>query len=403
MYIAGSYSIRLYIWEKGNVGMADLSNKLAACFKQAVCDYLLEISLLPRPIAQLGDTPDDFISPRSTGSPFIIIDTPTPSPWKSPGLHRSVSGDPSAVGRRSELSSKRRIFETAMDKAMLGDKHEGATSIERAPMGVSEAPVFKRRASIGIIEGVDKMLKSLSSSVPKQRSPEREEGGSSDSPEQLTWNQKEKIRREQEAREAAAHEAHCGRTGVLEPAYQLWIPRHLEFTHAIGSPSVTYHSFELVSSHSAYVFLSQAMADIRQTCPDISASAFKALQNGRLGGDGATSRYLYYLPEQDLTKTHRVEPEIMNMHYIVIGRNVHQWEESCNPNALDSRITQAWLDPSGQSMQLFHPLDSKKFTRQVEVPFQQMANGGKTSFIPRQRLVVLSITNDQVGTIAKVM
>ena len=59
---------------------------------------------------------------------------------------------------------------------------------------------------------------------------------------------------------------------------------------------------------------------------------------------------------------------------------------------------QPWIDAqTKQSLQLFHPLDSKKISKTVEYPLMGLAKE-QSCFIPRQRLLYLSITQEKVTT-----
>lgn len=72
-------SLCVYVWEKGNIAFAELRSLLTKCFNHSVIDSLLELFLLPSPIATvLGeeDEEDEMDDTSMLEEPFD--DTPTP-------------------------------------------------------------------------------------------------------------------------------------------------------------------------------------------------------------------------------------------------------------------------------------------------------------------------------------
>lgn len=74
-------SVCVYIWEKGNIGFSDLRSLLMKCFNHSIIDCLLELFLLPSPIATVfeEDDEEDYDDISMLEEPFD--DTPmTPPP-----------------------------------------------------------------------------------------------------------------------------------------------------------------------------------------------------------------------------------------------------------------------------------------------------------------------------------
>ena len=75
-------SLCVYIWEKGNVAFAELRSLLTKCFNHSVIDSLLELFLLPSPIAAIleeeedDDEEDELDDTSMLEEPFD--ETPTP-------------------------------------------------------------------------------------------------------------------------------------------------------------------------------------------------------------------------------------------------------------------------------------------------------------------------------------
>ena len=364
--------------------MADLSRKLASCYKHTICDYLLEMCLLPLPISQLDDKFEVVpTSPQSTGSPFVLLEMPSDSPFNTPTKKRPDATEDEArtktsleQDRASSGSLSRRIsYESTPDTSAENSLRSGLI------------PQWSRKDTECIIAELGEAMQSMDAhSIQEQ--PREGEGGPS-SEQSLTWHQKEKLRREMEAQEAMAREAHLGNCGILEETYHTTIPNHLAHARELGSSSVAHYSVALVGSYSAAVFLSQATANVHQLCPDITMNAFAYT-------DGELPQYVHCTLEKDLTKAQKPPNKISKLHYIVIGRNPLQWEESLHPTVPLRRISQPWLDPqTKQSLQLFHPLDTKKPLRTGELPLQIIA-ATRNTFVSRQRLVLLNITNEKV-------
>ena len=71
-------SLCVYIWEKGNIGFAELRTLLINCFSHSITDCLLELFLLPSPVANvLEDEGDDIEDSTSILEDPFVDDTPT--------------------------------------------------------------------------------------------------------------------------------------------------------------------------------------------------------------------------------------------------------------------------------------------------------------------------------------
>lgn len=311
------FSLRVYIWEKGNVGMADLSDKLHRCLKQALCDYILELYLLPQPIAHLGDTSSIHSSPlRSTSSPFVVLE---PSPTEH--IHQDQDGEEKGSLRRALFEKELHAPQTLL-LAPQGSL-ESQVSVESP--SITE-PRRSRADTNSITQEMDEILCSIDRAEGKREEEEESEASS------LAWHEKEKIRREQEAKNAYHREAHHGRMGILEDTYLSIIPQHLAESFKLSSNSVSHHTLPLLGNYSANLFLYEAMSIFHQVCPDMTLNAF------RLDETGKTREYNHYTP---LKTSHvRVEKELSEVHYVVVGRNIKQWDEARFPGMPELRLTQ---------------------------------------------------------------
>ena len=392
----GSYVLYLHIWEKGNVGMADLSTKLSSSFKHAMIDYLLEVCLLPLPIARPEES---SVWDSPAGSPSVSLKNEgrragsrKTSTEKKDAGGRTASVEKNLSMRKVSTSSSRSIEALKCDSSSRRSSVEGGnsrkSSSEKSPkrkvsntsLRSTEASPSKPDTPERSHKGSDAIVKDTSDAMHPANGGSRVAESSEVS---LTWSVKEKLRREKEMRDAYLQEAHLGQTGILEEPYHTTIPKYLAHACKLTSPSICQFTYSFLGSYSAQAFVTETITCIQQICPDLSLNAFK------LKSEAPLSQYTHCTLDKDWSRLERTN-ELSQLHYIVIGRNPQQWEECCKPA---HRSTQSRVEPHArQSMQLFHPLDSRKVVR---VPLQQSAVGGE-AFVPRQRLVLMSVTSQQV-------
>lgn len=367
------YSLQFQIWEKGNIGLSEFSYHLSNCFKQALFDYLFELYLLSQPIAK--PLSDSFDARDYSISPFVLVDVESPG-MRTPAESMSnlssrreseelkpPSQGVSAPGSRKVSTSSRRASD---DKLSVGkgssfDKDDGA-------------PVKRSRTyTEQIILEIEDAVQSI----------EDKDGKS-------MWMEKERKRRRTEERDTIIHDAELGNSGMLRKAYHSSIPQHLAGAFRLHSACVKFHSFSLVGNYSAQVFLSQTALALETLCPDFTVNCFQSI------GVDDQGPFIHFTPARDWTKVKRVNHP-SHTHYIAVGRNLPQWEESCDPLTPTKRIIQPWLDKvSKLSLQHFQPLDTKKLNKDVIVPLQGLASS-KEMFVPRQQLAVVIVTKKKVS------
>lgn len=88
-------SLCVYVWEKGNIAFAELRSLLTKCFNHSVIDSLLELFLLPSPIATvLGEEEDEEDEMDDTSileEPFDDTPNSIPSVTASTPVQRQTS------------------------------------------------------------------------------------------------------------------------------------------------------------------------------------------------------------------------------------------------------------------------------------------------------------------------
>ena len=373
------YSLQFQVWEKGNIGLSEFSSQLSNCFKQALLDYLFELYLLPQPVAK--PLSDSFDARDYSVSPFILVDVESPGVRTpiEPDLMSNVSYSRreseelkppsqgvSASGSRRVSTSSRRASDDKLSvgKGSLFDKDDSTTTT-----AAKRSRTYTEQIILEIEDAVQSIENKDDNSV---------------------WTEKERRRRRLEARDTIIHDAELGNSGMLEKAYHCSIPRYLTGAVRLHSACVKSHSFSLVGNYSAQVFLSQTMLALQNLCPDFVVNCFQSI------GAGDQGPFVHFTPERDWTKVKRPSHP-SHAHYIAVGRNLMQWEESCDPMTPTRRIIQPWLDNTSKlPLQHFHPLDTKKLSKDITVPLQGLASS-REMFVPRQRLAIVIVTKKKVN------
>lgn len=291
------------------MGITDLLGKLHHCLKQALCDYILELYFLPQPIARIdemstavGDSPVEAVD-----SPFTVLETvpdlkeDDPQSPQRPLFEKGEVRIPSSLGFTSQKS---------------------ADSPVSPETPVKNEPHRSRCDTYTITQAMDDVLSSLERNEASGKEPTTE-------PLNLTWQEKEKNRREMEAYDAFQKGAFHGRRGILEKTYSDLIPKHLIETCKLISRSVSSYTFPLLGSYSGEVFLNEAVGICNQLCPDLTLNAFKLDINGE---------YFHYSLQK--TSRQKVMDSVFDTEFIVVGRNLKQWDEACAPGTKEVRLTQ---------------------------------------------------------------
>ena len=420
--VKGQYSIKLHIWEKGNIGLTEFMQKIIFCFKHTLADYILELYLLPQPVATPLNGGRD-----SQVSPYVLVEFPTGVGEQSRresfatqdeletvveegGKHTAVShsrkisrrgsvdttrrgsGDTSRRGsneqtgedKQSITSSSRRSSD---DVPSSGPSRKTSTANDsRKTSTANDSKVFERTLEMETIIAPSKPEGQRTRTFTEVIMNEIEEAMQVDEEGGVSWVDNERLRREKEFEEGIKLQAHFGNNGRLEKVYEKIIPEHLSSAIALKSLSVKHKTFPVLGSYSAKVFLSQTVAILHKQSPDLAVNAFTTTTSGQ---------FVYFEPQENWTKVERhLDSKVRDTCFILIGRNLAQFEESLNPA---SRSTKPWLDQqTKQPLQLLQPLDCRKVTVGTHVPLQHMPIA-MDSFVPRQRLVVVKVTCQQVG------
>ena len=396
----GTNSIKVHIWEKGNIGIEEFMAKLSLCYKHTLLDFYLEFYFLYIPIALLTPKLD---SEARGGSPCEEDNTDIDS-GKEPVVggmtrpsnkdnHLVKKGSP-PVSEQQKPSKKDSVVSFKSADSSDSASHHGSvrgskeSGIETRPSidvsGISSDKILKPRqfkqSSKLSEQNIDKQEDSLKSSMPLHK-------GSGEG-NKLLWLQKEKIRRSSEARQTLIKDADMGKSGVLNEAYHSSLPKYLSLAQSLASPSVRYISLPIMGHYSAKVFVSQSVSSIQLECPELTGSVFQ------LSPTGANSDFTHCIPAKDWTHVHHeVHSHLQETEYIVIFKNLLQWEESCHISSLRHSSN----DPLS-NLYLFHPLDSRKLYSmpRIPIPLHVLAQI-RDVFVPRRIFILLRVTQQKVS------
>jgi len=227
-------------------------------------------------------------------------------------------------------------------------------------------------------------------------------------PNELSWQQKEKERRIREEHQMRHKQAAYGELGQLTATFDRLLLPVLSHASQLASPSLTHCKLQLSGHYMMKDFLKELL-QLMTKWAHLQVNVFC-----RQGEGGAALHYLAnYKPvkskflrknsiSSNASSIHEPLPFVSSNYLILIGRNVQQWEESCDPLNKEIHQSLPWVDTqSKRSLQMFQPLDSAKIVNTPKwIPMTHCASP-KQTFVPRQRLVYMTIQGLEVCTSMK--
>ena len=222
-------------------------------------------------------------------------------------------------------------------------------------------------------------------------------------PNELSWQQKEKERRIHEEHQMRHKQAAHGEVGQLTLIFDKLLLPVLSHASQLASPSLTHYKLHLPAHYMMKDFLKDLLQSMTQLA-QLQVNVFC-----RQGEGGSALHYLAnfkplrskFLRKNSISSSassiYEPLPFVSNNYLILIGRNIEQWEESCDPLNKEIHRTISCMDNQNKrSLQLFQPLDSAKVLNTPKwVPLTYYAST-KPTFIPRQRLVYMTIEGLEV-------
>ena len=212
------YSIAMHIWERGNVGMAELRTKLVTSMKQALLDMLMELYILQLPAATLSEQEVDLLL-----SPSLRRHPPPPAP-------------PTASGNESFTSFEEVDIDTARHTPTL-----------------------------------DRLKEELMDESPLTSTPSKTE---------QNWEEIERQRRRQSNRDSLLQQAMMGQLGTMVADYLPTILHDLQRGKELATHSVHHSNWSIPCGYVVETLLTQITSLLQQHLPALTFSTFKEGPSG---------------------------------------------------------------------------------------------------------------------------
>ncbi|XP_060477195.1 KICSTOR complex protein SZT2 isoform X3 [Panthera onca] len=272
----GAPRLRLDVWEKGNISIVQLEEKLRGAARQALADGIMELRLLPASLCTEDTSPGSLRSGSlETKSPAGRASTFPPGPGPGPGPGEPVT-PPSKAGRRS--------FWDMLSKTECGDLGSPKTTDDI----VLDRPEDTRGRRRHKTESV------------------RTPGGTERAPGPDSGAQRQRRRTTQ---------LEEGEVGTLQPVFARVTQRWMEFMVQIGCASVSRSSTHMVSRFLLPSVLSEFTALVTSMAADTSVRVFEQ----HLGSE---PEIFSPCSLGQLGPTPRPAAE---RHLLLLGRNFLQW------------------------------------------------------------------------------
>ncbi|XP_044093951.1 KICSTOR complex protein SZT2 isoform X2 [Neovison vison] len=272
----GAPRLRLDVWEKGNISIVQLEEKLRGAARQALADAVMELRLLPASLCTEDVSPGNLRSGSlETKSPAGRASTFPPGPGPGPGPGEPVT-PPSKAGRRS--------FWDMLSKTECGDLGSPKTTDDI----VLDRPEDTRGRRRHKTESV------------------RTPGGTERAPGSDSGAQRQRRRTTQ---------LEEGEVGTLQPVFARVTQRWMEFMVQIGCASVSRSSTHMVSRFLLPSVLSEFTTLVTSMAGDTSVRIFEQ----HLGSE---PEIFSPCSHGQLCPTPRPATE---RHLLLLGRNFLQW------------------------------------------------------------------------------
>uniref|UniRef100_A0A663MDN3 SZT2 subunit of KICSTOR complex n=1 Tax=Athene cunicularia TaxID=194338 RepID=A0A663MDN3_ATHCN len=263
--------VRLDIWEKGNISLLQLSEKLRGALRHALCDAVMEFLVLPAPLCVEAACPlgaADLEELSSAGESLARMSTLSPH-----------SGEP--VTPTSKLG--RRSFWDMLSKAESSELGSPKTTDDIVLERPEEARTRRRHKT---------------ESVKQHQSQDRATATA-------------ELEQAQRRRACQLEE---GDVGTVHPLFSQTCQQWMAFMNHLGCPSVQQCSLEIVSRFLLSSILVEVVSLVTALASDTTVKVFEQICYHR----GAA--FLPYKPGQSASP----RPAAVR-HFILLGRNFQQW------------------------------------------------------------------------------
>ncbi|XP_074688336.1 KICSTOR complex protein SZT2 isoform X5 [Strix aluco] len=285
--------VRLDIWEKGNISLLQLSEKLRGALRHALCDAVMEFLVLPAPLCVEGACPlsaADMEELSSTGGLRRTMSETKglatggagrscPPPLHFTSAPSSSSGEP--VTPTSKLG--RRSFWDMLSKAESSELGSPKTTDDIVLERPEEARTRRRHKT---------------ESVKQHQSQDRATATA-------------ELEQAQRRRACQLEE---GDVGTVHPLFSQTCQQWMAFMNHLGCPSVQQCSLEIVSRFLLSSILVEVVSLVTALASDTTVKVFEQICYHR------GTAFLPYKPGQSASP----RPAAVR-HFILLGRNFQQW------------------------------------------------------------------------------
>ncbi|XP_061093380.1 KICSTOR complex protein SZT2 isoform X17 [Conger conger] len=364
--------VRFDIWEQGNVSPLQLTDKLRGALRHALCDVIMEFRMLPNPLclevfnvpaaipAGQNDCTNGLLNPqqpetkenkdsvrqssgsrgnKSSPSPITLI--PVPSTTPSPGTSTPESTTPTG-------KTTRRSFWEILSKPDPSELGSPKTTDDIVQERGEDSRVTRRRHK--------------TESVKQQ------------------WSQENRPRAAELEQAQRRHVAQLeeGEIGTLHPVYQSACQPWVAFMAKLGCPSIQQCTAEIASQFLLPSILTEIVNLVSSLASDTTVKVFEKTSSPQ--GDTFIPLPLIH---------HPCNPPGTARHFILIGRNFHQWH--CSTEQEDSSD-----EENTPVLNRFTP--HKGFQRFEALEQSDWFSPGQAwkGVAPRQRFLIIHILDKKV-------
>ncbi|KAF4111825.1 hypothetical protein G5714_006620 [Onychostoma macrolepis] len=305
--------VRFDVWEQGNISPLQLTDRLRAALRHALCDVLMEMRVLPSPLcldtfclpaaAQRdestvplsllqSDSKEVKESVRRPSGAHGLKSSPSPITLSSAPSSTPTTGTSTPESTTPTGKTMRRSFWEILSKPETSELGSPKTTDDIVPERVEDSRVNRRRHK--------------TESVKQQ------------------WNHEKAMAVEQEqAQRRHAVQLEEGDTGTLQPVYQTTYLPWVTFMNRLGCPSIQHCSAEASHHFLLPSILTETANLVSSLASDTAVKVFE--RTSCLQGD-------IYVPLSIIQ--HISQPPGTTRSFILIGRNFSQWH--CNAEQEDS-------------------------------------------------------------------
>lgn len=338
--------VRLDIWEKGNISLLQLSEKLRGALRHALCDAVMEFLVLPAPLC------------LEAACPLAATDVEELS---------------SAGGLRRTMSETKGL---ALSTSGTGKSCPPPLQFTTAPAASPGEPVTPT-SKLGRRSFWDMLSKAESSELG---SPKTTDDIVLERPEEArtrrrhkTENVKQHLSQDrataelEQAQRRRACQLEEGDVGTMHPLFSQTCQQWMAFMNHLGCPSVQQCSAEIVSRFLLSSILVEVVNLVTALASDTTVKVFE-----RICCHGSTA-FLPYKPGQSASP----RPAAVR-HFILLGRNFHQWRCS--------------TEQAHKGLQRFEAMEFSSAERGSDPSL-----AGR-DLAPRQRFLFMEIIDKKVAT-----